>query len=167
MPATSEAARIAIFDALMVSGAPVNARLVMKIDIVEPMPPSRPAPRTWRHARSSGRRHRPSVTAAHVNRKIPTGLPTTRPSMMPMLLAPRSSVAQPVPITMPVLASANSGRIRKVTGLCRMCSSWCEGECASSSLGENGIAKASSTPAMVACTPDLSIRNHISAPPAR
>jgi hypothetical protein len=45
-PAVIEASTIAIFEALMTPAWPAYARLVMKMDIVNPMPPSRPAPMT-------------------------------------------------------------------------------------------------------------------------
>jgi hypothetical protein len=41
-PAVSDARRMAIFDAVMWSACPGNAKLVMKIDIVNPTPPCRP-----------------------------------------------------------------------------------------------------------------------------
>ena len=44
IPAIREASKMAIFDRLMISGCPTNARLVMKIDIVKPIPPRMPAP---------------------------------------------------------------------------------------------------------------------------
>jgi hypothetical protein len=86
---------------------------------------------------------------------------------LPALLALSRSWVQPVLITIPVLASAKIGRMTNATGLCRKCSSRCDGDASSSAFAENGMANARSTPAIVACTPDFSIRNHISAPPSR
>ena len=42
----SDAINTASFVESITCGEPANARLVMKIDIVKPMPPSRPAPTT-------------------------------------------------------------------------------------------------------------------------
>src|SRR3712207_7181893 len=47
-----------IFEALTTSASPTKARFVMKMDIVKPMPPRSPAPKTWCQFRSSGRRQR-------------------------------------------------------------------------------------------------------------
>ena len=40
----SDATSTASFDDAIIAGALANARLVMKIDIVKPMPPNNPAP---------------------------------------------------------------------------------------------------------------------------
>lgn len=87
--------------------------------------------------------------------------------MMPALLAFSRSCPHPELITIPVLASAKIGKMTNATGLCRKCSSRWEGDASSSGFAENGMANARSTPAIVAWTPDLSIKNHISAPPSR
>ena len=42
VPAVAEAARMAIFEALMASGFPTKARLAMKMAMVKPMPPRMP-----------------------------------------------------------------------------------------------------------------------------
>ena len=69
---------------------------------------------------------------------------------MPTLFALVKFCIQSAPTTIPVLASAKIGKMMNATGLCKKCSSRCEGDFSSSSLAENGIAKASITPAIVA-----------------
>ena len=92
----------------------------------------------------------PIETATKLKSVMPKGLPKTKPPMIPRLFAPVKFCAQSAPITMPVFASAKIGKITNATGLCKKCSSWCEGDSSSSSLAENGIVNASNTPAMVA-----------------
>src|SRR5262252_5192862 len=166
MPAVNEASKIAIFEALIISKLPTNARFVIKIYIMKPMPPRSPAPKICPQCRSSGSRHMPTATATTLNSVIPTGLPITRPPMMPTLFALVRLCAQSVPMTIPVFAKAKIGRMTNATGLCNTCSSRCEGEAASSSWAENGIANASNTPAIVACTPDCNSKNHMHTPPS-
>ncbi len=167
IPAVTEASKIAIFEAFIVSEFPTKARFVIKIDIVKPIPPNSPAPKTCRQFKSTGSRQMPIETATKLKSVTPKGFPITRPPMMPELFAFVKSCAQSEPMTMPVFASAKIGRIMKATGLCKKCSSRCEGDSSSSSLAEKGIANASKTPAIVAWTPDFSIKNHINAPPSK
>ena len=47
VPAVIDAKRIAIFEPLISAGLVAKARFVMKIDIVKPIPPSRPAPKMF------------------------------------------------------------------------------------------------------------------------
>ena len=136
LPADIDASNMAIFDALINATSPVNAKLVMKIDIVKPMPPRSPAPKTCFQFISAGSRHTPNNTAMKATSVMPNGLPMTRPIKMPKLLVLLRSCSQLDPITMPVLARAKIGSIKKATGLCRRCSSMCDGDCASSCLTE-------------------------------
>ena len=115
----SDAVKTAIFEALTNSACSPNARLVMKIEIVNPMPPSMPAPIRWRQRTSVGSVQMPIVTAMADTSATPRGLPITRPRITPKLFGPVSSSAQFVPKTIPVLASANSGNTKKATGLCK------------------------------------------------
>ena len=57
-----------------------NARSVIKIDIVNPIPPKKPTPKINFQFKSSASLQNPNVTARNVNRKIPKGLPTIRPA---------------------------------------------------------------------------------------
>ncbi len=65
----------------------------------------------------------------------------------------------------PALASANTGRMNSATGAASACSRRVAGE--GVGARRNGIAKATSTPASVACTPERSISHHSSAPAIR
>jgi hypothetical protein len=47
----------------------------MKIDMVNPIPPSIPAPRILLHLRSLGNVQIPKVTATKENNQIPSGFP--------------------------------------------------------------------------------------------
>ena len=145
---------MASLEALVVDGSPGNARLAIKMDIVKPIPPRIPAPAISRHVRSEGNRQRPLPTATAQSKITPTGLPSVNPAIMPTLLGLVRLFSQSALTAMPVLASAKIGRMMKATGLCKNCSSLCEGDASSSALAENGMAKASATPAIVACTPD-------------
>ena len=149
-PAIREAIRIAIFEAFVVSIFPINARLAMKIDIVNPTPPRIPAPEICRQFKSDGKRHMPLATATKHRSVTPKGLPRIKPAMMPTLFVLVPLCIQSVPTTMPVFANAKIGKMMKATGLCKKSSSLWEGDSRSLSWGENGIAKASVTPAIVA-----------------
>ena len=96
----------------MIAGRfPANARLVMKIDIVKPMPPKMPAPKICRHFRSGGKWHRPLATAAKQSKVTPSGLPRTSPAKMPIPFSEVRFCNQSAPIRTPVLASAKIGRV--------------------------------------------------------
>ncbi len=103
----SDAVKTAIFEALTNSACSPNARLVIKIEIVNPMPPSMPAPIRWRQRTSVGSVQMPIVTAMADTSATPRGFPITRPRITPKLFGPVTSSAQFVPKTIPVLASAN------------------------------------------------------------
>ena len=62
-----------------------KARSVIKIDIVNPIPPKKPTPTIDFQFNSSGSLQRPNVTAKNVNRKMPNGLPIISPSAIPIL----------------------------------------------------------------------------------
>ena len=117
LPAVTDASNMAIFDALINSASPVKARLVMKIDIVKPMPPSIPAPNTCFRFMPNGSRQIPSNTAIKTSSVIPKGLPMTKPVTIPMLFALLRSCAQLEPITIPVFAKAKIGNTKKAIGL--------------------------------------------------
>ncbi|MPN59458.1 hypothetical protein SDC9_207179 [bioreactor metagenome] len=101
-------------------------------------------------------------SANQQNRLIPSGLPTSRPAIMPsgrMDVSP--SIVTPCNET-PALAKANSGRIRYATHGCRTCSRRFAGERPCFSF--NGMKKPTITPASVAWTPDFSTAVHSIAP---
>ncbi|MNE69492.1 hypothetical protein D3C80_1652190 [compost metagenome] len=76
---------MAILEKTITSGF-LKARTVMKIDIVKPIPPSIPAPKICAHFKFLGSTHKPEVTPTDEKSKIPSGLPTTRPRIIPYVL---------------------------------------------------------------------------------
>ena len=119
MPATSEAARIAAFAMAMVL-ASTNARFVTKMAMVKPTPPSTDTPAIWPQLTPAGRSLKRSLTVSHVAKKIPSGLPNNRPQNTPMVtgLVTTASGSKPVSTTL-AFENANSGRMKKYTGMCR------------------------------------------------
>lgn len=120
----------------------------MKMDIVNPMPAKSPTPKIDFQFRSVGSLQSPNETAKNVKRKIPNGLPTISPSAIPKLLFSVKVWAMSPLKTMAVFANAKMGKIIKATGLCKKCCKMYEVDF--SSPLPNGIAKAKSTPVMVA-----------------
>ena len=120
IPAKNEAVRIAIFELVMISSL-LNARSVMKIDIVKPIPPKKPAPTIFFHFKSDGITQSPKPTPINEKRKIPNGFPITSPAIIPKLFVWPNPVCQVSPKAMQVFATANKGRIKKATGLCKKC----------------------------------------------
>lgn len=98
-----------------------NARSAIKIDIVKPIPPKNPIPIIFPHFKSEGKVQRPILTPINAKSQIPNGFPITRPYIIPKLLFCPNPFIKLFPIEMQVLASANRGRIRKATGLCKKC----------------------------------------------
>ena len=111
VPAVSEAKRIAIFEAFIVSVFPTKARLVMKNDIVNPIPPRIPAPEICRQFKSGGKRHMPLATATKHRNVTPKGLPRIKPAVMPTLFVLVTFCIQSAPTKMPVFASAKIGKM--------------------------------------------------------
>jgi hypothetical protein len=66
----------------------------MNSAIVQPIPPSAPAPPIERHVTPCGRLATPRRTTAQAESVIPTGFPTTSPSAMPSatLMPPEASI---------------------------------------------------------------------------
>ena len=62
-----------------------NARSVMKIDIVKPMPPKNPAPVILFQFKPSGNELIPTATAMNEKRQMPNGFPINRPAIIPRL----------------------------------------------------------------------------------
>lgn len=72
----------------------------MKSDIVKPMPPRMPAPKTCFQLRPSGRRQMPTETAIKLSSVIPIGLPIKSPEIIPGLFV----VARPGRASAPTTA---------------------------------------------------------------
>ena len=141
VPAAREPSKMLIFELWTISGLP-KANNVMKMDMVNPIPPRKPAPMICLHDTSPGNWDKPSLTAKTLNRAIPSGLPKNKPAKMPMLLdVTNPSIQFPVR-AMPVFAKAKSGMMRK-PGLCKKCCNLQDGD--SPSPRANGMAKARRT----------------------
>lgn len=83
-PAVKEAIKITNFELLMIVWSS-KARSVIKIDIVNPIPPKSPTPKMDFQLSLFGSLQSPIDTAINVKRKMPNGLPTMRPSAIPKL----------------------------------------------------------------------------------
>jgi len=117
LPATIEATIIAILESLTGS-AVSNAKRVMKIDMVKPMPPRKPTPMMFFHFNSAGSVHHPMATPIKANTTIPNGFPMTRPRIIPTLMECNKPFPRSFPNVIHVLANAKSGNITNATGLC-------------------------------------------------
>ena len=84
VPAISEERRIAIFELLTMSVLSKASR-VMKIDIVKPIPPKKPAPIIFFHFKSVGNTQSPKPTPINEKSQMPKGFPITSPSIIPKL----------------------------------------------------------------------------------
>ncbi len=96
----------------------------MKMDIVKPIPPKKPAPNMFFHFRSAGKEQSPSPAPINEKRQMPKGFPSTSPAIIPKLLVCPKPLCQSSPMAMHVLVSANKGSIMKATGLFRKCCNW-------------------------------------------
>ena len=133
---------------LLMSMFSLNARLVINILMVNPIPPRRPIPIKFLQVKSSCNLASRSFTNAKGTANIPINLPTTRPIIMPSEFAEVRWSAIFDGIRIAVLTKANMGTIMKATGLCKKC---CRcNDTFRSSLLSNGITNASNTPAIVA-----------------
>lgn len=83
-PAIKEERRIVIFVPVM-SPSSLNAKRVIKIDMVNPIPPKKLAPIICFHFKSDGKAQIPTNTAENENKQIPKGFPMTKPINTPML----------------------------------------------------------------------------------
>jgi len=85
VPDKKEAIKMAIFEKIITSSPSfLKANRVIKIDIVNPIPPNIPAPNMFFHFKSLGNLLMPKLTARKENSKIPSGFPTTRPKIIPI-----------------------------------------------------------------------------------
>ena len=142
-----EARSIAIL-AVEIILASAKARRVMKIDIVNPMPPNKPAPKIVFHFKSAGRVQIPALTPRTEKRTIPRGLPTTKPKKIPRLIGWNKLAPMVVENERQVFAKAKRGRMKKATGACKESCKIYEGDFLPPL--PKGIAKAKSTPVIVA-----------------
>ena len=68
------------------------------------------------HFKFFGSKHKPDVTPTEENNKIPSGLPTTSPRIIPYELEWFNPSCQFSVMVKAVLATAKRGRIKKATG---------------------------------------------------
>ena len=104
----------------MVTGS-WKASSVIKIDMVNPIPPKNPAPRICAHDNSPALWERPDRIAKKLAVTIPRGLPMNNPVKTPRLFGDCNSLIHLPVNTIPVFARAKSGMIKKATGLCKKC----------------------------------------------
>ena len=77
-PATMDAARMDVLATAATCGS-ANERFVTKMAMVKPTPPKAETPTICPHWTPFGREEKPRRTVIHVARKMPRGLPTSRP----------------------------------------------------------------------------------------
>lgn len=110
-----EAKMMAIFPmSIMVLSS--NAKSVIKILIVNPIPASKLTPAMCFQFKPVGNFATPMNTAKLLNKIIPIGFPAASPPMIPVPILDESPETQLYLKTIQVLAKANSGRIIKATG---------------------------------------------------
>ena len=63
-----------------------NPRSAMKMDIVKPIPPSRPTPNTWFIFSPLGNVAHPIFSVSQVKPAMPSGLPSTSPASTPSVI---------------------------------------------------------------------------------
>ena len=88
--------------------------------MVKPTPPRTDTPPIWPQFTPCGRSDSFSFTVSHVARKMPSGLPNSRPQNTPMVtgFVTMDKGSMPVSTTL-AFENANSGRMKKYTGMCR------------------------------------------------
>ena len=88
--------------------------------MVKPTPPSTDTPAIWPQFTPYGRSDSFSFTVSHVAKKMPSGLPNSRPQNTPMVtgFVMTASGSMPTSTTL-AFENANSGRMTKYTGMCR------------------------------------------------
>lgn len=114
----NEAIKMAILE-FTISESVSNAKSVMKMDIVKPIPPNIPAPKMFFHCNPFGKLQSPKVTPKYERIHIPRGFPMINPRIIPMLFVCDKPSYQLEFIMIHVLAKANKGKIIKAIGLCR------------------------------------------------
>ena len=111
---------MAIFE-FTISDSLSNAKSVIKMDIVNPIPPNIPAPKMFFQCNPFGKMQIPKVTPKYERNPIPNGFPIINPRIIPILLLCDKPSYQLVFIIIQVFAKANKGKIKKATGSCRKC----------------------------------------------
>ena len=112
---TTDASSTLIFEAAIGSGFS-KARLVIKMLIVKPIPPSADMPAMWRQFKPEERDASFVLTATKEVRKIPINFPIMRPAIIPMELGVARLFIMSEGKTIAVLARAKSGSIIKAIG---------------------------------------------------
>ena len=88
--------------------------------MVKPTPPSTDTPAIWPQLTPAGRSLKRSFTVSQVARKMPSGLPNKRPQNTPMVTGFAMTARGSIPVsTTLAFENANSGRMKKYTGMCR------------------------------------------------
>ena len=80
----SELSKMLILELWTISGLS-KARIVIKIDIVNPIPLKKPAAMMCFQFTSPGNSDKPDFTAKKLNRTMPKGFPMNKPAKMPRL----------------------------------------------------------------------------------
>ena len=94
--------------------SPLNARVVVKIDMVNPIPASEPTPINCFKLVFKGNLAIFSLIIILLKRKIPTGFPITNPTIIPTLIGLLKAFTL-AGISIAVLANTKRGSIIKLT----------------------------------------------------
>ena len=128
-------------------------------ETVNPIPPSTASPKTSIQARSGSSRACRSRVTSQVAPEMPIALPTTRPKITPKPIGLVTAATNPLhpPTATPAEKKAKTGTATLAENGRTLCSRISARPCALSSprAGCTGTPNASSTPATVACTPEL------------
>ena len=132
--------------------------------MVKPMPHNSATAKNCMRLAPSGRLPQPSRNIKAQARQMPSGLPMSKPSAMPMGTPEKKLSAVMPPSGTPALQKANTGSTPNATHGCSACSICNRGDSPAALRLRSGIASAQATPASVACTPDLSTQTHSAMP---
>jgi hypothetical protein len=106
-----EATSIANLELTTITGSG-KAKMVIKIDIVNPIPANMPAAKICFHATPDGKEAVLNCTANALNSTIPIGFPNVKPIRIPKLFKdPKVCTISPEKI-IPVFANAKTGTIK-------------------------------------------------------
>jgi hypothetical protein len=108
---SKEATRIATLELTIVAESG-KAKMVIKIDMVNPMPANIPAAMICFQATPDGKEAVLICTATALNSTIPIGLPKVKPIMIPKLFTEPSVCKISPERIMPVFANAKTGTIK-------------------------------------------------------
>ena len=139
-----------------------NAKLPTNKLIVKPIPVKIETPYRLNQLALSGICAAPNLTATKENIMTPTCLPINNPRRIPSGTGCNNDVSDKPCNETPALANANKGIIIKATYGLMACSSLINNE-KSLFLDLWGMVEAKRTPAIVACIPDLYVKNHMNA----